>query len=70
MKTYEADKGMSIHHAAEKACRLASEVRVNYALVFNWIEIIVSPYSEPDDIAMIYYLKSELRRLKDKYGEE
>ncbi|ANA49308.1 hypothetical protein PMW_183 [Pseudomonas phage phiPMW] len=58
-------KGMNIHSAATYARDYAAKQRANYVtIVFNDINLTVYATSNPDDIALIYYLESEVRRLK------
>lgn len=58
-------KGMNIHSAATYARDYALKHRSNYvSIFFNEIPITVYATSNPDDIALIYYLESEVRRLK------
>jgi hypothetical protein len=62
MKTYDAEPGENIHSAARNAIARAKEAGERVTLLFNELEIAVSPQSFADDIAMIYNLKSEVRR--------
>jgi molybdenum cofactor biosynthesis enzyme len=60
----EAEKGDSICAAARKAIMQAKNHSAEVRLTFNEIELTVSPLSFDIDIATIYSLKSEIRRLK------
>jgi hypothetical protein len=62
MKTYDAEPGENIYSAARNAIARAKEADERVTLLFNELEITVSPQSFADDIAMIYNLKSEVRR--------
>lgn len=56
--------GMSIWQASEKAKRVAMENYCEVEFEFNKITLYVRPESCADDIAAIYSLKNEIRRLR------
>ncbi len=60
---YEAEKGMSIYGASLAAVDMAAKYGVEVELIFNGLTMFVSPFSHAADIATIYNLKSEIRRL-------
>jgi hypothetical protein len=60
---YEPEKGDSIYFAAQKAIKLARENNQEVEFVFNEIRLIASPLSYDVDIATIYNLQHEIRRL-------
>lgn len=64
MLTYEPEKGMSIYLAAMQAVNIASARHEDVQFKFNGVDLIVSKRSFADDIAMIYTLKCEIRRLR------
>lgn len=63
MKTYTPAKGISIYGACEEAVQLARALGQSVHFTFNEIELCASPFSHADDIAEIYSLRCELRRL-------
>jgi hypothetical protein len=60
----KAEKGDSIYTAARKAITQAKIHSREVRLIFNEIELVVSPLSFDVDIGTIYDLKSEMRHLK------
>lgn len=62
---YEPSKGMSFHQATEEVISLLYwSDKTEKILTFNGIDVCVSVDSRPEDLALIYHLKHELRRLK------
>jgi len=59
----QANKGMNIYQAAQHAVEIAAKNGTEVELVFNDLTMHVSPFSHADDIATIYSLKHQLRRL-------
>ena len=55
--------GTSIWQAAEVAKQQAQYYYEGVEFVFNGIELCIHPDSNPNDIAFIYALKNEIRRL-------
>jgi ribosomal protein S5 len=64
LKTLEAEKGQSVYSAIQGAIKAAKKQGMEVKLAFNEIELTINPLSYDIDIATIYSLKSEIRRLK------
>lgn len=61
--TIDIPKGYHAYHAAQLAVEKAREHLCEVDYQFNDIPMLVSPFSHPEDIAVIYTLRHELRRL-------
>lgn len=64
---YEPNKGIAFYDAVKELKTILKDSKSAYRMMlFNDIHVTVSVDSNPDDIATIYDLKHEIRRLKNK----
>lgn len=60
----EIEKGMTFHQALERAVIITQERGGYVDFTFNGIDVTFHENSYPNDIATIYDLKCQLRRIK------
>lgn len=63
--SYKPECGESISDAVKNAIKVAAQTSMKCALIFNDIEINVSPTSNADDIVEIYGLITQNNDLRD-----
>lgn len=61
----KAQPGESIYHAAQRAISYCQNFGVRDTLKFNGIDIHVCRYSFDEDIATIYNLKMQIKRMEN-----